>query len=145
MPGDTITAFSLDGVKCGLIICYDLRFPECSRCLALEGMEVLFLPAAWPTVRLAHWQLLTSARAVENQVFVAAANGSGTFANGIELGGHSALIDPWGKRLAEAGKGEEILAADFDLAERANIKASMDVLADRRPELYTRAGDSADV
>ena len=136
VPGRDIAVFTLGGVKCGVIICYDLRFPELARRLALQDIAVLFLPAAWPTVRLTHWRLLSMARAVENQCFVAAANGSGSFANGVELAGHSLLIDPWGECLAETGVEEAVITAAFDFAVREKIKHTIDVFADRRPELY---------
>ena len=134
--GEALASFALDGVPCAVIICYDLRFPELARRLALGGAAVLFIPSAWPTARLAHWRVLTEARAVENQMFVAAVNGSGAFANGMPLAGHSALIDPWGERLAEADEGEAILTADFDLAVREKIKNTIDVFHDRREDLY---------
>ncbi len=134
--GDSIGAFSLDGVPCAVMICYDLRFPELCRRLALEGAAVIFLPAAWPTARIGHWRILSEARAVENQVFFVAVNGSGAFANGMPLGGRSAILDPWGKRLAEAGESEAILTADLDLSVREGIKSSIDVFHDRRPDLY---------
>ena len=134
--GDKVTVFTLDGVNCGVIICYDLRFPELTRRLALSDIDILFIPAAWPTVRLAHWRLLAQARAVENQFFVAAANGSGAFANGMPLAGHSALIDPWGEILAEADEGSAIITADFDLSVKEKIRSTINVFADRRPDLY---------
>ncbi|WP_462331712.1 carbon-nitrogen family hydrolase [Schwartzia sp. (in: firmicutes)] len=134
--GSQVTTFTLDGVRCGVIICYDLRFPELARRLALSDIDILFIPAAWPTVRLAHWRLLTQARAVENQFFVAAANGSGSFANGMPLAGHSALIDPWGEILAEADEKPSILTADFDLSVKEKIRSTINVFADRRPDLY---------
>lgn len=134
--GDKVTTFELDGVRCGVIICYDLRFPELTRKLALKDIEILFIPSAWPTVRLAHWHLLTQARAVENQFFVAAANGSGAFANGMPLAGHSALIDPWGEVLAEADDKGAVITADFDLTVKEKIRSTINVFADRRPELY---------
>lgn len=134
--GENLATFSLDGVKCGVIICYDLRFPELTRKLAQEGISVLFLPAQWPTVREMHWRALTRARAIENQIFVAAANASGTFANGMPLAGRSAILDPWGERLAEAAAAEAIITADCDMAMVAEIRRTMDVFADRRPDLY---------
>ncbi len=134
--GSQVTTFTLDGVRCGVIICYDLRFPELARRLALSDIDILFIPAAWPTVRLAHWRLLTQARAVENQFFVAAANGSGSFANGMPRAGHSALIDPWGEILAEADEKPSILTADFDLSVKEKIRSTINVFADRRPDLY---------
>ncbi len=118
------------------MVCYDLRFPELCRHLALENAAVVFLPAAWPTARIAHWRVLSRARAIENQLFFVAVNGSGAFANGMPLGGRSAIIDPWGERLAEADDGEAILTAEIDLSVRDEIKRTIDVFHDRRPELY---------
>ncbi len=134
--GDHRALFSLDGVTCAAAVCYDLRFPELFRRYALEGAAVIFLPAAWPTARINHWSTLSQARAVENQVFFVAVNGSGAFANGMPLGGRSAIIDPWGERLAEAEEGEAILSAELDLSVRDGIKGTIDVFHDRRPELY---------
>ena len=123
-------------VKIGVVICYDLRFPELVRRLAREDISVLFLPAQWPTVREMHWRVLTQARAIENQIFLAAANGSGAFANGLPLAGRSVILDPWGERLAEAADGETILTADCDLTVREKIRREINVFADRRPDLY---------
>lgn len=134
--GDHRAVFFLDGVKCAVAVCYDLRFPELFRRYALEDAAVIFLPSAWPTARIAHWRTLSQARAVENQVFFVAVNGSGAFANGMPLGGHSAIIDPWGERLAEAEEGEAILSAGIDLSVRDEIKRTIDVFHDRREELY---------
>lgn len=135
-PGDRLTVFSLDGVKCAVIICYDLRFPELSRQLAQEDISVLFVPAEWPTVREMHWRVLTQARAIENQIFVAAANASGAFANGLKLAGRSVILDPWGERLVEADAKEAILTADCDLSVREKIRREIDVFSDRRFDLY---------
>ncbi len=134
--GDHTAVFSLDGVTCGAMICYDLRFPELCRCLALKDAAVVFLPAAWPTARIEHWRILSRARAIENQIFFVAVNGSGAFANGMPLGGRSAIIDPWGERLAEADDGEAVLTAELDFSVRDEIKRTIDEFHDRRPELY---------
>ena len=96
----------------------------------------MFLPAAWPTARIEHWRVLSRARAIENQIFFVAVNGSGAFANGMPLGGRSAIIDPWGERLAEAGDGEAVLTAELDFSVRDEIKRTIDEFHDRRPELY---------
>ena len=136
--GDSAVTFLLDGVPCGLAVCYDIRFPELVRRLALEGIAVLFVPAAWPLPRLIHWQTLLRARAIENQIFVAACNESGTGANNLQLAGHSVLIDPWGEILAEAGEDETILHGSLRPVVRHQIKKEMDVLADRREKLYER-------
>jgi len=134
--GDHRAVFSLDGVKCAVAVCYDLRFPELFRRYALDDAAVIFLPSAWPTARIEHWATLSQARAVENQVFFVAVNGSGAFANGMPLGGRSAIIDPWGVRLAEADELEAILTAEIDLSVRDEIKRTIDVFHDRREELY---------
>lgn len=136
-PGDSVVTFMLDGVKCGLAVCYDIRFPELARRLALEGVAVLFVPAAWPLARLIHWQTLIRARAIENQIFVVACNESGTGADNLQLAGHSAIIDPWGEILAQAGERETILQGTLRLAVRQQIKETMDVFSDRRERLYT--------
>ena len=134
--GDHRAVFSLDGVKCAVAVCYDLRFPELFRRYALEDAALFFLPAAWPTARIEHWATLAQARAIENQDFFVAVNGSGAFANGMPLGGRSAIIDPWGVRLAEADEKEAILSAELDFSVRDEIKRTIDVFHDRREELY---------
>ena len=115
----------------GLATCYDLRFPELFRALLDRGAEVVLLPAAWPAKRVGHWQLLARARAVENQSYVVACNTAGTHA-GVPMGGRSAVVDPWGEVLAEAGDGEEVLVVDLDPRAVAATRASFPVLADRR-------------
>ncbi len=135
-PGNGTVSFSLDGIPCSVIVCYDLRFPELTRKLALNGIAVLLLPAEWPITRLLHWQTLLKARAIENQIFLAAANGAGSFPDGTRLAGYSAIIDPWGGILAEAGQEEAILHAVIQPSIRQDIKENMNVFADRRPELY---------
>ena len=127
--------FELDGVKCGIIICYDVRFSELVRTLTLQGIEVLFVPAQWPLVRKKHWQILNTARAIENQCFVACINSCGT-AGETKYGGTSAVYDPWGETLVIGGEQEEILIADMDRSVIKNIRESINVYRDRRPELY---------
>ena len=134
-PGDSLCAFTLDGVRCGLITCYDLRFPELTRSLVLQGADLLFVPAEWPAVRMLHWQTLNRARAVENQIFLACCNGCGTAGETV-YGGHSAVYDPWGELLAEAGDREEIILADCDFSVKEKIRSSINVFRDRRPDLY---------
>ena len=134
-PGSSLCRFTLDGVNCGLITCYDIRFPEFARSLALQGLDMLFVVAQWPALRIAHLDTLTKARAIENQIFLCCCNGCGA-ANETVFGGHSAVIDPWGQELAKAGEGEQILVADADLSQLQNIRASIHVFRDRREELY---------
>ena len=110
--GNHISTFSLDGHKCGVAICYDLRFGNFLSTIA-QDIEILFLPAAWPKLRQKHWDVLTQARAIEYQVFVAACNGGTTTSDKHPLGGHSGIFDPWGEVLAKAGEGEEIISAEL--------------------------------
>ncbi len=137
--GDQLVTFTLDGIKCGILVCYDVRFPEAARQLALAGIAVLFIPAAWPLKRLIHWQTLIRARAIENQLFVATCNAAGTDGSDQQLAGHSAIIDPWGEILATADEDETILHGNLRLAIQAQIKDSMNIFGDRRPQLYKKS------
>lgn len=134
-PGDHLCRFTLDGVQCGLIICYDIRFPELTRSLTVPGLDMLFVVSQWPKVRTFHLRSLTTARAIENQMFVCCCNSCGTAGETV-YGGNSAIIDPWGETIALAGETEEILTADCDLQILQNIRGSIPVFRDRRPELY---------
>ena len=134
-PGDRLCTFVLDGVKCGLIICYDVRFPELTRSLTVPGLDMLFVVSQWPKVRTFHLRSLTTARAIENQMFLVCCNSCGTAGQTV-YGGNSAIIDPWGETVALAGETEEILTADCDLQILANIRGSIPVFRDRRPSLY---------
>jgi predicted amidohydrolase len=137
-PGEEIVLSSTaEGVELGLSICYDLRFPELYRILALRGARVLALPSAFtlPTTR-DHWDTLVRARAIENQTFVIAANQVGRHPGGHHSGGRSAIVDPWGAVLAQAHDREGHIAADLDLEEQERIRARFPALANRRPETY---------
>lgn len=120
-----------DGLKVGLSTCYDLRFPELYRAQVDLGAQLLLIPAAWPMPRVEHWRLLLRARAIEDQCFVVAANTAGTHA-GVEMGGHSAVVDPSGAVLAEAGDDQEVLSVELDTAQVARSREAFPVLADRR-------------
>lgn len=133
-PGNNFNAFELDGVCCGSTICYDLRFPELFRHLALQGAKIIFCPAEWPTARGDIWCLLAQARAAENHTFVVAVNCAGTF-KGAPFYGHSMVVAPSGKILAEAGSEEEVLSCELDLAEIAKVRSRLNALADVRKEL----------
>jgi predicted amidohydrolase len=115
----------------GLATCYDLRFPELFRLLTDAGMEHLVIASAWPERRVEHWQLLNRARAIESQVFVFAANCAGAHA-GVAMAGRSVIVDPWGKVLAEAGSGEEVLRAEIDPGLVAETRKLLPVLRDQR-------------
>ena len=141
--GHKITRFMLDGASCAVIICYDLRFPELIRTLALPGLDVLFVVAQWPDRRVFHLETLALARAIENQMFVALCNSCAS-AFGTQFGGHSALIDPWGAILAQAGEAETAVTAELDLAQLGEIRRNIPVFRDRRADLYScdSAGDA---
>jgi predicted amidohydrolase len=127
---DVVTA-DMDGLTVALATCYDLRFPELFRKFVDMGAELFLLPAAWPAPRIGHWSLLARARAVEDQAYVVACNGSGE-QDGLRLGGRSLVIDPWGVVLAEAGDDEQVLVVDVDPALVAKTRTDFPVLADRR-------------
>ncbi|NMC55876.1 MAG: hypothetical protein GYA50_01465 [Eubacteriaceae bacterium] len=122
-------------ILCGIIICYDVRFPELVRTLALKGVKVLFIPAAWPDIRVNHWNVLNQARAIENQIFIACVNSTAK-ADNIQYGGNAAIIDPWGVVLAKGGEKEEIITAEADLSIIENIRNTINVFRDRRVDLY---------
>lgn len=121
--------------KIGLALCYDLRFPELFRAYALKGAETILLVAEWPRRRIAHWDTLLLARAIENQCFIAAVNKVGT-SKGEQLGGNSAVIDPMGKILAKGGTAPGVFVAEIDPGETAKARKWMPVLADRNPDVY---------
>ena len=133
--GSNFVTFKLDDVHCGIVICYDIRFAELVRSIALTNIDVLFAVAQWPETRIAHWQVLNKARAIENQIFVCCVN-SCAKAGEVKYGGHSALISPWGEVLQEAGSGEQIISGELDLSILDDIRKSINVYRDRRPELY---------
>ncbi len=133
--GKDICLFELEGRRCGLIICYDIRFPELTRTLAVQGMDILFVVSQWPDQRIRHLEVLSRARAIENQMFLAVCNSCGK-AGETQYGGHSAIIDPWGETLAQAGDGEEVISALADFSVIEGIRDSINVFRDRRPEMY---------
>ena len=125
------------GVELGLAVCYDLRFPELARILAVRGARILALPSAFtlPTTR-DHWEVLVRARAIENQTFVIAANQVGPHPGGMRSGGRSMIVDPWGVVLAQAPDVEQHILAELDLERQLQIRAQLPALANRRPEAY---------
>ncbi len=121
--------------KLGHMICYDLRFPELARRLALDGAQILCVPALWPQVRIDHWSLLLRARAVENQLFVLGCNGAAG-GNGASYGGRSTIVSPLGRVLAEGGGGEECLVATLRLGELEAFRSRIPCFEDRLPGIY---------
>lgn len=137
--GDQRVSFSLGPHRAGVMICYDIRFPELARSLALDGAEILFVPAEWPLARLTHWRLMNQARAVENQMYVVACNRVGVGGQDV-FGGHSMVVDPWGEILVEGGEEETLLTVEIDLAEVARIRRKIPVFEDRMPNVYRSLG-----
>jgi predicted amidohydrolase len=138
-PGEEIVASVLaDGTALGMSICYDLRFPEVFRVLALGGARAIALPSAFTlgTTR-DHWEVLVRSRAIENQVFMLAANQVGEHPGNHRSGGRSMIVDPWGVVLAQAGDGPGFALAQLDFARQDQIRASLPVLAHRRAGIYS--------
>ncbi len=133
--GDRITTFEIEGRKCGIIICYDIRFPELTRSMTVKGLDMLFVVSQWPAVRTAHLKALVKARAIENQMFVVCCNSCGKAGETV-FGGNSTSCDPWGEVIASAGPEEEIIFTDADFSITKNIRETINVFADRRDELY---------
>ncbi len=136
-PGDEIVVAEAEGWQIGLTICYDLRFPELYRILALGGAELVTVPAAFTLYTgKDHWELLLRARAVENQLYVAACNQWGTFAPGKQTYGRSLIADPWGTVLACAPDEDCVISAEVDRPRLERIRASLPSLANRQPAAY---------
>ncbi len=121
--------------RLGIAICYDLRFPELFRKLALEGAEIICIPAEWPKPRQEHWKTLLRARAIENQQFVIAANCCGVQGK-LDFFGLSQLISPLGNILQIAEESDTELVADFDFSEMEKYRAQIKTLVDRRADIY---------
>src|SRR5437762_656767 len=136
-PGDKFVSVDTGAFRFGLAICYDIRFPEVCRTLALEhGANVLLVSSAWPIPRVAHLRALAIARAIENQSYLVLANRTGVDA-GVTCCGTSAIIDPSGVVLASAsGDREELLTADISAEEIAAVRNKIPVFAHRRADLY---------
>ncbi len=136
-PGDAVTTVDVDGVTVGLAICYDLRFPELFRILALKGAEVILLPAAFTmTTGKDHWEVLIRARAIENGVFMVAPAQFGQNPTGNWCYGRSLIVDPWGTILATAPDAETVVSADLDLAYLRKVRRQVPSLANRMPDCY---------
>ncbi|MDQ2684019.1 MAG: carbon-nitrogen hydrolase family protein [Chloroflexota bacterium] len=136
-PGDEIVTFDFEGVTIGLATCYDLRFPELFRILALRGAEVILLPAAFTQVTgKDHWEVLIRARAIENQVYMVAANQFGQNLPGRWCYGRSMIVDPWGTVLATAPDVESVITAVVDRNHLASIRRQIPSLANRQPAVY---------
>jgi predicted amidohydrolase len=136
-PGEEIVTGDLGGVVLGLSVCYDLRFPELFRVLAVRGARILAVPSAFTLATgRDHWEPLLQARAIENQAFVLAPNQVGEAAPHFRSYGRSAIVDPWGTVLATAPDQECFVAAELDFAAQDRVRESLPSLANRRPRAY---------
>ena len=131
VPGETLPTVDFEGFTIGVTTCYDLRFPELYRQLVEDGATLVLVPSAWPYPRVEHWRLLPRARAVENQLYVAAANGVGRFEEASLLG-RSTVYDPWGTTLASSDDNPALVTADISPETVADVREAFPALADRR-------------
>jgi omega-amidase len=140
-PGSEFKSFPFGGLRLGLSICYDLRFPEVYRTFAVEqGANVFVLSSAWPFPRVEHFRILCAARAIENQSYMIVSNRVGTD-DGVTCCGSSVIIDPYGVNLAFASTDqEELIQAEISEEAIKSVRNKMAVFAQRRPELYGKRG-----
>lgn len=135
-PGNSLAIITIGDMKWGLMVCYDLRFPELSRSLALKGAEVLVLCSAWPFPRVTHWKTLTCARAVENQAYLIAANRVGTDGM-VTFCGSSCIIDPYGVIIASAAEDREaLIVGEISHDHLISVRQRMPIFQHRRADLY---------
>ncbi|WLR51965.1 carbon-nitrogen family hydrolase [Bacillus tianshenii] len=137
ISGEADGLFTLDGVTCAGLICYDIRFPEWVRAHAAKGAEVIFVVAEWPLARVDHWRALLRARAIENQCYIVACNRIGDDPNNT-FAGHSVIIDPWGDVLAEGNEQDEAISAEIDIDEVKKVRKKIPIFTDRRTGLYEK-------
>ncbi|MBO2521074.1 MAG: carbon-nitrogen hydrolase [Firmicutes bacterium] len=134
IPGDEVKAVGIDGAVTGGLICFDIRFPEMARSLALQGAQILLVAAQFPHPRAMHWETLLKARAIENQVWVVAANRIGKSGE-LEYFGRSMIVDPWGEvAAAEMAEKEAVVTERIDLGMIERVRAILPCR--RRPDLY---------
>jgi omega-amidase len=136
-PGDTLAVFTIEGVRFGIAICYDLRFPPLFHLYAMRGVDCVLVPAAWPCRRIHQWELLLAARAMETQCYVAGVNRTG--ATPVEnYCGHSLIAMPDGSVLVRASEKEELICGEIDAVRVQKSRETLTVLEDYRTDLYTR-------
>jgi deaminated glutathione amidase len=136
-PGDEPVVAEVEGWKLGLTVCYDVRFPELYRILALEGAELVTVPAHFTTpTGKDHWHVLLRARAIENQLYVVAAAQIGETLPGKPAYGRSLIVDPWGLVIAQAADEETVISAELDRAHLQDIRAKLPSLANRQANAY---------
>jgi len=136
-PGDEIVTAEINGITFGLSVCYDLRFPELFRSLAMRGAQILMVPAGF-TLHTGrdHWEVLLRARAIENLCYVVAPAHVGKYPPDRQCFGRSMIVDPWGLVLAQAQDVPTVIIADIDLAQIERVRAQLPCLEHRRPQIY---------
>jgi predicted amidohydrolase len=136
-PGNRLDVAVTPFGTVGILVCYDIRFPEAARTLALRGAEIIIVPAAFNTTTgPAHWHVMFRARAIENQVYILAVSQARAAGSAYEVYGHSMVVDPWGEVIAEAAQEEAILYAELNAGVLENTRKRLPLLSQRRPELY---------
>ena len=137
--GNSIAVVDTELGKIGIIICYDIRFPEMARALVNRGVEIALVPAAFNTISgNAHWHLFFRTRAVENQIFMAAACPARDNECKYKSFGHSLVVDPWGDILSEATENEEIIYAELKQERLTEVRSKLPLLAHMRKDLYSK-------
>ena len=145
LAGDEVVTASAGDLEVGMTICYDLRFPELYRILALRGATVVTVPSAFTAATgRDHWEVLVRARAIENQLYVLAANQFGEAPPQFSSWGHSMIVDPWGRVLDSVADGEGHAIADVDLAELERVREQVPSLANRRSAAYAWPVETGD-
>ena len=136
-PGEEAVVAEAEDWKLGLSVCYDVRFPELYRILALEGAQLVTVPSHFTTpTGKDHWHVLLRARAIENQLYVAAAAQVGETLPGKPAYGRSLIVDPWGIVVAQAADEETVISAELDRAHLEQIRAKLPSLANRQANAY---------
>lgn len=136
-PGEDITVFDTSFGRAGLCICYDIRFPEMIRSLALKGAQIIFVPAAFNmTTGPAHWDILFRARALDNQVYMAGISPAREEDGVYTAYGHSIITNPWGQVINVANESQEIIYGDIDIDYENKIRQELPLLKHRKPGIY---------
>lgn len=133
--GNTLAVFEVEGMKCGIAVCYDLRFASLFHLYAAKGVHGVFVPSAWPASRIRHWELFIRARAAENQMYVIGINTAGETPVDVYAGA-SMTADPAGSIIAQAGSGEESIISDLDPKTVDEARQRFPVHRDHRTDLY---------
>jgi predicted amidohydrolase len=134
-PGKDIVSFEVKGAKVAPMICYEVRFPELSRKMILDGAQILIYPAQWPGFRIHQWEILLKGRAVENQCYVIGIGAYGPHGD-TEMGGHSMVIAPYGDVLCRIDSEEGYARTTIGPEKMKNLRSRIPVLMERRPDIY---------